>query len=544
MAVPADYSCSAFSLCHRLLEHDSLCHATGVEGRENFVRTSRELHQLILRGALKQSSLKRPFELGNLDVSPPPYKEVAAIEGSSNAFRILGREFGEVAYVSPPLSALFMDNVTVRVPAAMLNSFGRTGLAAEDVEDSRMTKQIVTALGRIWGGREQNDHNPTDEQVVPGMRMIELDDSSSRSIVVHGFENLMRFASEFLRTATFLRNTRNFEPSVMVMITHGRDTDIGFAPVGTQLGDVTCAYKDTDVVSVVRRAVDLYSMIGEASLLRGLEAPSELSFTGQPIVVKTDMLSVQIFSRIPPVCDLPDYRAVLKIAPGATKLKMQFLPPFRGIHRLTEVLSTPSGRRQMDTRPMSTIHDSGSTSRSNELEAITEIRTGAQVVRSAPTKRACPRCKVIFSTTRDKLRHAATWSHQQCGKCERWTSWPAPNASNSKTLFCTICRSEDPGCAMNTPPLLEESEWKSPWWTTDSPTSERNSMSDSENWSQIATSGSDKQSRNLDEMEMVMLQGRRSYHHTRSHVCDQNCPLSRGNSKGKEVDKGSPDRHS
>jgi hypothetical protein len=91
-SIPVDYTCSAFTLCRRLLGHGINCHPHGSQ-EEGAFRRSLELHELIIGGALKQRGSTNPFQIGcptPQDLHPLDQGETADSRAAS-PFKVLGR---------------------------------------------------------------------------------------------------------------------------------------------------------------------------------------------------------------------------------------------------------------------------------------------------------------------------------------------------------------------------------------------------------------------------------------------------------------------
>jgi hypothetical protein len=226
------------------------------------------------------------------------------------------------------------------------------------------------------------------------------------------------------------------------------------------------------------------------------------------------------------------------------------LYPLKDFRSLVELLRAPSSRGRetfiplqgCEAPPTSNISD-------HDTDPPKYIRHAAGSTASDPNQSrpryvghagwryVCPRCKIMFLNSRDNLRHASTWSHQQCNKSRRWTSWESTAPVTSTTPYCIQCRIEDPSCAGNMPdPILEElrqSRSSSQTDTTVSSTrgSVLDSMTQTIELSSAAFTTSDRQSMDFDEMEPGTMGRPMPYLHTRKHFCDEKCKLFGGSHK-------------
>jgi hypothetical protein len=530
-ANPVDYACSAFTLCRRLLDHEIACHASETGGSEGTVGRSVDLHYLILEGALRQIDSNNAFEIGGLDVGDEQLvnKDQKARPQSVNNTEIIGRNCGEVVFVTAPLSSLFIDSESVNVPRTMVESFSLTKFGSENIENSALTIQIITALRLVSSSRPRIESYRESRRVVRDMKMVDLNDPNlSGDSVAQSFQAVLRFAAELLRTEDFLRINSGHEDCVMILIEKGRQREIGFGPTGTKIGDILCTFRDTDVMTIVREVVGSHKLVGEASFLKRPESLDAAPSEGSRITIEVDTFEIQAFSRMQLHCKLPeltDYRIVLTMPPSIQQPRDVQQPPAY-IRRPTRQ-EPPKYSRYLPS----------------EYHVIQQARR----IKPSTGKYACPRCDATFENSRDNLRHVASWSHLQCRKCQSWTSWESPVSETYTTDLCTQCRNEGRSCdGSDLKPNIGGNENDShPWYPNDMASSTddsvRDSLIESEISSSNATTVSNRYSRTSGEPEMDIWDSRLQYIHNRQEIWDQTCRLFRGRREFERSEE--PDRN-
>jgi hypothetical protein len=126
----------------------------------------------------------------------------------------------------------------VRVPRTLIQSFQELEFGSENWENPDLTTSITKALGLIWR------INTTDLECAEGFDTHEEMDTVylgsldlHGNFSAHGLHVLMTFVSEFLRTSEFLQELPVYEDCVVFLCRSGLIWKLGFAPVGTKIGD-------------------------------------------------------------------------------------------------------------------------------------------------------------------------------------------------------------------------------------------------------------------------------------------------------------------
>ncbi|KAE9373284.1 hypothetical protein N431DRAFT_438584 [Stipitochalara longipes BDJ] len=452
LCVPVDYTCSAYTLCRRLLEHDIQFHSDGRRngGRDILVRRSLNLHDLLVKGALSQvHSKKNSFEIGR------PHLEIELQEempSTPSPIMVLGNELGRVAFVTPPLKSLFVEPGSLMVPHAMIESFQQMKFGFEECETPALTSRITRALRQIWRNNELDLLSRPGDKAVQNLEMVDLHRLEAQDDpAIHGLQTFMKFCSEFLRTSEFLGANPQYRDCLMYLARGGVDDGfrwkVGFAPVGTRLGDSVCTFKDTNIIAIVRNIHGDHIMVGQGSSLAPPQSKSAPQ-TGNVVNIQFDLSKLQMFI-MPPTSGRP--RGLLS-----------------GERHRTEVSKTPGSSEQRVSIPQSRDEtEPRKTEESIELPNSSAAAPGSERSKGKYPGRtySCLRCRATFETSRDNLVHAATWSHQQCNKCQRWTSWESTTSTTSTTPICAQCRIEDTGYAVDLPSHPREAARIS--WQTD-----------------------------------------------------------------------------
>jgi hypothetical protein len=446
--VPVDYTCSAYTLCRRLLEHDIHFHFNERRngGSDRLVRRSLDLHGLILRGALAQIQSKNPFELGSPGLGTELQRGIPTYQKPS-PIMVLGNELGQVAFVTGPLRTLFVEGGSLIVPHAMVESFQEMKFGFEEGETPALRNRITRALREIWRSNEMDILSSPGGEAVQNLEMSDLlCPELQGNPAICGLQTFMIYCCEFLRTSDLLGAYPPYEDCLMYLARAGIDAGfswkVGFAPIGTNIGDSVCTFKDTNIIAVVRNVDGERTMVGQGSTLASPQSKSAPQ-TGNVVNIQFDLSTLQMFSRIHQEFEPAEYRAALSIRPNLIDRSRGLV----GDRRPTEVLNAPgsSGQRistqscHNETEPRRSEEGRESPNRS-PMASNSPQRKGKDPVRTY----SCLKCRATFETSRDNLIHAATWSHQQWNKCQQWTSWQSSTSTTSTTPSCTQCRIEDP----------------------------------------------------------------------------------------------------
>jgi hypothetical protein len=468
LCVPVDYTCSAYTLCQRLLEHDIHFHSDGRRngGRDRLVRQSLNLHGLIVKGALNQIHSKNSFEVGSPDLEAEIQEGIPSSQTPSPII-VLGNELGRVAFVTAPLKPLFVEDGSLIVPRAMVDSFQEMRFGFEESETPALTTRITRALRQIWRNNEMDILSRPGDKTAPILEMVDLHRPELQDDpAIHGLQTFMKFCCEFLRASDFLGANPQYGDCQMYLaragIEDGFSWKVGFAPVGTEVGDSVCSFKDTNIIAIVRNIGGDHTMVGQGSTLAPPQSKSAPQ-TGNVVNIQFDLSRLQMFSRIHQPFELPDYRVALLMPPKSTNRSRGLLVERRNP---TEVSPSSKGQHVSTTSSHNNTElgqpQNGKERPSSSPEASdSSRRKGKQPARTY----SCLRCRATFETSRDNLIHAATWSHQQCNKCQQWKSWQSSTSTTSTTPICAQCSVEDTGYVFDLPGRPREAARIS--WQTD-----------------------------------------------------------------------------
>jgi len=460
LCIPVDYSCSAYTLCRKLLEHDIQFHSEGRcnAGRDRLVRRSLDIHGLIVRGALNQLYSKNSFPVGSPDLETELQEGISSPQTLS-PIEVLGNELGRVTYVTAPLKSLFVEPGSLMVPHAMVEAFQEMKFGFEECETPALTNRITRALRQIWRNNEMDILSKAEDQTVRNLEMVDLHRPELQDYpVIHSLSTFMKFCSEFLRTSEFLGVNPQYGDCLMYLARGGIETGfrwkVGFAPIGTELGDSVCTFKDTNIIAIVRNFHGDHILVGQGSSLAPPQSKSAPQ-TGNVVNIQCDLSKLQMFSRIHQSSDIPDYRIALLMPPALERT--------RGLWNVERHRNEVSGMPDSNRESLSIGPSPGRTEPKQSEEGIVSSNSSTEDSDFKRTKGkrpartySCLRCRATFDTSRDNLVHAATWSHQQCNKCQRWTSWQSTTSTTSTTPICAECRLEETGSAADLPSRPKE----------------------------------------------------------------------------------------
>ncbi len=423
LCVPVDYKCSAYTLCRRLLEHDIRFHCSDENpnsSRDTLVRRSLNIHGLIVEGALKQP--KNSIEVGSPDLDVELQEGIPSLQTPS-PIRILGNELGRVAFVIAPLKSLFLGDRSLMVPRAMVKTFRDMQFGWEDSETPTLTTRITRALREIWRSKEMDIISRPRQETALILDMVDLlSPELQANPAIHMLQTFLKFCSEFLRTSEDVGAKPQYQDCLMYLAKAGFEEGfcwkVGFAPIGTELGDSVCTFKDTNIIAIVRKIEGYHAMVGQGSTVASPKSRSAPQ-TGNVLNIQFDISTLQMFSRIHQPSELPDYRLAVLLAPQPSIPRFPNAASRTGpvsgeAHEVIHSSKTPGSQRRREN------HSAGTYS--------------------------CLRCRATFNNSRDNLIHAAMWSHQQCNRCRRWTSWQSRISTTSTTPYCTNCHVFDTGC--------------------------------------------------------------------------------------------------
>jgi hypothetical protein len=423
LCVPVDYKCSAYTLCRRLLEHDIRFHCSDENpncSRDTLVRRSLNIHVLIVEGALKQQ--KNSIKVGSPDLEVELQEGIPSPQPPS-PITILGNELGRVAFVTAPLKSLFLGDRSLMVPRAMVKTFQDMRFGCEDSETPELTTRMTRALRQIWRSKEMDIISRPRKETALNLGMVDLlSPELQANRAIHMLQTFMKFCSEFLRTSEDVGANPQYQDCLMYLAKAGFEEGfcwkVGFAPIGTELGDSVCTFKDTNIIAIVRKIEGDHAMVGQGSTVASPKSRSAPQ-TGNVLSIQIDISTLQMFSRIHQPSELPDYRLAVLIAPESS-------------------------------RPRIPITASRTRTVSGEAQEVNSSSENPSSHRRRENHRAgtysCLRCRATFKNSRDNLIHAALWSHQQCNRCRRWTSWQSRISTTSTTPYCMQCRVDDTGC--------------------------------------------------------------------------------------------------
>jgi hypothetical protein len=423
LCIPVDYKCSAYTLCRRLLEHDIRFHCSDENpncSRDTLVRRSLNIHCLIVEGALKQP--KNSIKVGSPDLEVELQEGIPSPQAPS-PITILGNELGRVAFVTAPLKSLFLGDRSLMVPRAMVETFQDMRFGCDDRETPELTTRMTRALRQIWRSKEMDIISRPRQETALNLGMVDLlGPELQAKPAIHMLQTFMQFCSEFLRTSEDVGANPQYHDCLMYLAKAGFEEGfcwkVGFAPIGTELGDSVCTFKDTNIIAIVRKIEGDHAMVGQGSTLASPKSRSAPQ-TGNVLSIQIDISTLQMFSRIHQPSELPDYRLAVLIAPESSRPRIPITASrTRTVsgeaHEEISSSETPSSHLRRENHPAGTY--------------------------------SCLRCRATFENSRDNLIHAALWSHQQCNRCRRWTSWQSRISTTSTTPYCTQCRVHDTGC--------------------------------------------------------------------------------------------------
>ncbi|PMD41648.1 hypothetical protein L207DRAFT_511468 [Hyaloscypha variabilis F] len=452
--VPVDYSYSAYTLCRKLLEHDIQFHSEGRRngGRDMLVRRSLNLHGLLVQGALNQIHSKNSFPVGGPELVE--LQEGMPSSQTPSPILVLGNEIGRVAFITPPLKSLFVESGSLMVPHAMIEAFQQMKFGFEESETPALTTRITRALRQIWRNNELDIFLRPGDRNSQNLEMVDLHRPEVQDYpVIHSLQTFMEFCSEYLRTSEFLGVNPQYVDCVMYLarggIEDGFRWKVGFAPVGTELGDSVCTFKDTNIIAIVRNIHGDHIMVGQGASL-ALPQSKSAPQTGNVLNIQFDLSKLQMFSVIHYSSDIPDYRIALLMPPSSSGRRG--LPSIGRDPPEMSKASDPNRQRVLTTASRDETRPK-QLGKGIDLEASSSEASNAQRSKGKHPARtySCLRCRATFDTSRDNLVHAATWSHQQCNKCQRWKSWESTTSTTSTTPICAQCRLEDTGSAVDMP---------------------------------------------------------------------------------------------
>ncbi|CZR70285.1 uncharacterized protein PAC_20187 [Phialocephala subalpina] len=250
--VPVDYSCSAYLLCGRILDHHFTWHS-GDEDHEDDLSVSQELHRLIVNGALQQLGSPNAFPIGD----PREFRgtQTANIQlGKQLLFAVRLRWEGNVTFVTP----------------STMNSAATTG----EFFESHWRRRIYLPLPKVRSRISDGIHQVLD---VLAPNPIHRERANSASCPLSNKKNTkvpplfaypmpreaqQKTLLEILPLISQIQQEQCLQNHSSLFL--GLNGLAGIAPANTELGDVVCTSKDREVMAIVRKSGSEYRLVGRA----------------------------------------------------------------------------------------------------------------------------------------------------------------------------------------------------------------------------------------------------------------------------------------
>jgi hypothetical protein len=252
-AVPADYSCTAYELSRRLLQHEIQCHSESFEKGLTVFAASR-LHQLLVGGAAKQGSSTNAFEGGSpyeTTYDPSDYQNQ-----SVTSVKIV--EYGTVRWVSPLLGTFSTWRNDVQVPVSLLLAWTR--LNCNPLATVRRSQYFLGTEGEF--GDDDSIGTP-----LPSLELISLEPT----VRIDGYSPETRTNQALTMLRGFLSYMEHqvqihfrLENSVLFWAGNSSVDIIGLAPASTECNDIICNFPKTDIIAVIRNDGFVKKVIGRA----------------------------------------------------------------------------------------------------------------------------------------------------------------------------------------------------------------------------------------------------------------------------------------